>query len=614
MVVRLWSPGRSAWLAVLTVATVLALFVQAMTFGARDAAAALPVAGTWSGTINYHAQGDWQYTIGYRPDGARTTMATSHHTLDWQVTVNDVVATQTLDQVYDGGEVALDSFAWSGSVPNAGGAGGCNYSATGSMSTPASGPFQFFGFDGDRHPWISGAAVVPLSLTRSSCVHGVIFGFSGPNAGTLWSGGGYDTYLFNGYPESVASPSFSLCSQPDVVTPAPLPAVNQSGQTVLVGTYQSDCSGQRTEWFGDSDVYHLSQVTGTYTYNLSFTPDPPPTNPTSNPTYDPTSNPTTYPTDVPTIDPPAEPCELSGFIDTDCDDLVDFLERAVGTNPLAPDTDGDELGDLEELILGYRPTDPGSNNKVKLIKAAAGERGYGGFSCGTAKRKWYASTLGSLHVDKGDYACVFMLGNEPTNEIFDYAKSQGLNPVETLPFLVARFMSDAVVSQKAGSAVDNVIGWRLKKKSKKAPRKALMDWAKNQVAHELVPEMAQSAFRVFRVSNAITSLGEIVALNLLPIGLALIYSSVRDKGACVQLVANVSDMSMRHWNLVYNPAHFSDDEMTKARVFTKEDHWYGDEAITHDVGMSCTSTGRVKANSNANEGNGVFESSKTFVF
>ncbi|MCR5528180.1 MAG: cellulose binding domain-containing protein [Saccharofermentans sp.] len=74
------------------------------------------------------------------------------------------------------------------------------------------------------------------------------------------------------------------------------------------------------------------------------------------PTEEPTATPTPTPVEEEEPDPTPTPEPIDETLDSDLDDIPDYLEIEIGTNPNDPDTDGDGLDDYLEIMVGYDPT------------------------------------------------------------------------------------------------------------------------------------------------------------------------------------------------------------------------------------------------------------------
>lgn len=249
--------------------TSTALLVTGLSVAAPPASAASS-SGVWSGTVSMTSMGTFDYRVGYRGEGTTRSQATSSHQLGWTLRFDDVVGDPNLASA--AGSATLLDYGWSGSATSS--SSSCGYAAAGSMDVTNVSGYAFTGLTPEGAPGVSGYSDEALSLSRpAECNSDVIFGFSGPNAGTLAEDQWWDAYLLNpSPPEPTQQPQFSLCWHPEVLTGIPAGEDQPDGTRRIVGTSTGSCDGTKVEWFGDSDVSHVMDVDVAYSYDLTFVP------------------------------------------------------------------------------------------------------------------------------------------------------------------------------------------------------------------------------------------------------------------------------------------------------------------------------------------------------
>jgi hypothetical protein len=109
----------------------------------------------------------------------------------------------------------------------------------------------------------------------------------------------------------------------------------------------------------------------------------------------------------------------------------------------------------------------------------------------------------------------------------------------------------------------------------------------------VMPEAAATIARL----NLITSTGTLLGLGAIPLLGATILDQLVNKGACVQLILDKDDDSVKvDSQLIFNPMHFADLSGTVSHVFKKKSKRFSPDSFQRQpINLRCDTLGEVQA-------------------
>ena len=203
-----------------------------------------------------------------------------------------------------------------------------------------------------------------------------------------------------------------------------------------------------------------------------------------------------------------------------------------------------------------------------------------GVVCGRAGFNWKTIAERDTFVDKGERACVFLIGNDVAAEILARAvrTNSSFNKVFASTLLTA-YQTQATEpgpDESADEALEHAIFVKLQR-----------SWKKLAMA-------GASAFRAFKGITWQIRLGEVVGLQAIPMTALFKAAQIKKHNACVQVVAQVQGGKLRSdASLVYSPSALkhpkADANLTRARTY----QLVRGNAQRAYTGLRCTKSGGI---------------------
>lgn len=203
-----------------------------------------------------------------------------------------------------------------------------------------------------------------------------------------------------------------------------------------------------------------------------------------------------------------------------------------------------------------------------VTTAPTGANGTLGSACGPASFTWRHVTLSKTSVEKGESACVFLVGNDLAKTLLDVAITHDV-PIGTA---FAAIVLRDLVGEWSGSD------------------KA---WVAAELANKAILEALKSAMgTIAKRFGPIAMVGDVAGLLAMPVAGAWVVKQVRDNDACMQVIVDRESTGLKvDWSLVY--AHSSDANKKSAKVYRKVKRFGPDVAKPVLLNMRCTTSGGI---------------------
>lgn len=244
-------------------------------------------------------------------------------------------------------------------------------------------------------------------------------------------------------------------------------------------------------------------------------------------------------------------------------------------------TSTDVLTASWDLVAGPSPTpepEPIPGPTPVIAPSGPGEVAS---TCGQAKFDWYTSAQERTFVDEGEPVCTYLVSNTVAMQLLAVAEETGKSLGEVFGAAALAALMEAY-PEYASQALLESTSWV----TEKVVNRQVSNWVWTKTFGEAVAKGIGRA-------NLIVNVGEAVGLAVVPMTAAIIYDQIENKGACIQVTLGSDGGNLGvDWNLVYNPAHFTDQSMTNVTVHQKVERKFAfDDYERVALDLTCDASG-----------------------